>query len=558
MVKSNDIKVLDAFEQLFDASGRAAIALLTAKGNNLELEEILNHFISSTFYGFPGSDIYISNPSNGTAPPMENRDKSWNIFTSNPAASALAACIVDTIQKTSNEQLQARQLVSLAIPKYIAFLAHSLIEFAEDYSRFVDRDSVEQTDFDRMLGKLKNVMTSNGVKKTAAGIENLIDALMFIRERRVEEVPLTFEINLGPFGLWESIDKIGATQREPEDGMVEVRNHIKLIEDSLKAIDLIGKIPTKKIAKDVETNAKHFGRGVAILKLSTKANGEIQINVTKLWKTHEEAPLSNLYGFDWSPPSSEQNEIKTELHLVLLPSGVISVQVGGDPLVEYFAGGWRYVDTYHKSMILSQRASTFNEDLMLTNEGISLPIYRCCRLAYQLSYHNHGSTVDLNFGPAIYGLQGKLRGTIIKGGIFDPDENWWREIKSKKGESETEGEGGHLFVETGEKIGRWVYQLCVSDGITSLYVDEDSKLQLGDFGQIIQFKDEIKTAWKSFFQSIPGNEESDAELGGGRHTAAIQCAFDDMPYKDKGKMVFCVSQDGYIDVYMKDDWLKLR
>ena len=323
---------------------------------------------------------------------------------------------------------------------------------------------------------------------------------------------------------------------------------------------MIGKIPTKKIAKEVETNAKHFGRGVAILKLSTSDDADkIHINVRTLWRTHKEAPLSNLYGFDWSPPNPEQSIVKSQLHLVLLPSGVISIQIGGDPLLEYFAGGWRYVDTYHKSIILSKRASKLNENLLLTSDGISLPIYRCSRLAYQLSYHNHGSTVDLNFGVPVFSSQGRLKDTVLKGGIFNQDEIRWREIKSRIGD--TDEDDGDTEVEIGDdgtKIGRWVYQLCVSDGITSLYVDDNSNLFLGDFGQIIQFREEIKAKWKEFFRTIPGNEESDVDIGGGRHTAAIQCAYNDEPYEGKGKMVFCISQDGFIDVYMKNDWLKLR
>ena len=557
-MQSDDIKVYDAFEQLFDASGRAAIKLLTKNEVNLELDKILETFIKLIFYGLPGADESIIESGDNEINLLRSNDKSWNIFSSNPAASAMAACIIHTINSNALAgQFQARQLVSLAIPNYVAFLSHALLEFAEDYSQFTNRKSKQNSDFEGVVNKLKNLLTSNSVKKTAAGIENLIDALMFIRERRVEEVPLTFEIDLGPFGMWESIERIGGAT---DDATQEIKTQIKKIRKSIDGIDLIGKIPTKKIAREVETNAKHFGRGVAILELSNSDDSEkIHINVRRLWKTHEKAPLSNLYGFDWNPPNPEQNNANTQLHLVLLPSGVISIQIGNDPLLEYFAGGWRYVDSYHKSIILSRRAAKFNEKLLLTSDNISLPIYRCSRLAYQLSYHNHGSTVDLNFGVPVFSPQGKLKDTILKGGIFDPDEISWREIKSRIGDTNDDDNDTEVGIgEDGTKIGRWVYQLCISDGITSLYVDDNSNLFLGDFGQIIQFKEEINVKWKEFFRTIPGNEESDVDIGGARHTAAFQCAYNDAPYESKGKMVFCISQDGFIDVYMKDDWLKLR
>lgn len=554
----DNIKIYEAFDQLFDVSGRAAIALLNKDNNNQNLESILDRFIELTIYGLPEVDEFLISDPEQEKNPLIECQSGWNIFSSNPASSAMAACIIQVLKSNASYgQFQARQLVSLAVPKYISFVAHALLNFAKDYSNFINikADDVKKQ-FKNMVEKLKKILESTSVKDTAAGIENLIEALMFIRERRVEETPLTIEINLGSFAMWESMLTMGSALSEPDTASIGIKSQIDNIRASIESIDKIGKVPTKIISKEAETNAKHFGRGVAVLKLPVLDDKDkISIDLKNLWNSHENAPLSTLYGFDWKPPNPEPNGDQPELNLVLLPSGVISIQVGGDPLLEYFAGGWRYVDTYHKSMILSKLAKEIDNDLVLTNDNISLPVYRCSRLAYQLSYHNHGSTIDLNFGAPTFLPDGKLEDTISKGHYFNASDESWRLIKSN---SNDEYENPEDNDPNNKKLGRWVYQLCISDGITSLFVEDHYNLLLGDFGQIIQFDKNIKEKWREFVKSIPGNDGAEIDIGGARHTSAFSCAYKDPPKGSKGRMVFCISQDGYIDVYMKDAWLKLR
>jgi hypothetical protein len=81
---------------------------------------------------------------------------------------------------------------------------------------------------------------------------------------------------------------------------------------------------------------------------------------------------------------------------------------------------------------------------------------------------------------------------------------------------------------------------------------------LGDFGQIIRFSKDIRRTWQTFLEKILQEKSSEIDIGGARHTSAISRAYENPPDGSKGRMVFCVSQDGYIDVYMKDNWLKLR
>ena len=553
---SSNNKIYEAFDQLFDVSGRAAITLLNRSKNNQKLESILDRFIELIIYGLPGMDEFPIRDLEQEEYPLIENESSWNIFSSNPASSAMAACIIQVIKSNAlYEQFQARQLVSLAVPKYISFVAHALLDFAENYSKYIN-EQPDERQFKIMVEELKKILKSPSITKTAAGIENLIEALMFIRERRVEEAPLTIEINLGSFAMWESMQTIGSAIFEPDTALIGIKNQINNIKKSVEYIDRIGEVPTKMISKEVETNAKHFGRGVAVLGLSGSDDSDKKnIDLKNLWSSHKNAPLSTLYGFDWSPPNLEQSGEQPQLNLVLLPSGVISIQVGGDPLLEYFAGGWRYVDTYHKSMILSKLAKDIDDNLVLTNDNISLPIYRCSRLAYQLSYHNHGSTIDLNFGKPTFFPKGKLKGTISKGRYFNASDESWRQINW---ESKEQNDGIDDVVNPNKKIGRWVYQLCISDGITSLFVDDNSNLLLGDFGQIINVKKNIEQTWKEFVKSIPGNEKVEVEIGGARHTSAISRAYENPPNGSKGRMVFCISQDGYIDVYIKNEWLKLR
>lgn len=552
-------KIYEAFEQLFDVSGRAAIALLNKSENTQSIESILDRFIELTINGLPEVADFLIGNLEQEKNPLREEESSWNIFFSNPSSSAMAACIIQVlIFSASYEQFQARQLVSLVVPKYIAFVAHAILEFSKDYSDFINNKSQDTSQqFKNMVEKLKGILQSDAVKNTAAGIENLIEALMFIRERRVEETPLTIEINLGSFAMWESMQGIGSAISEFEMVPNEIKSQIKKIKESISYIDSIGRIPNKVISKEIETNAKHFGRGVAVLKLSDFENDDNKksIDLKTLWSSHKNAPLSTLYGFDWKPPNLEQSGDLPQINIVLLPSGVISIQVGGDPLLEYFAGGWKYVDTYHKSMILSKLARKIDNDLVLTTDNISLPVYRCSRLAYQLSYHNHGSTIDLNFGKPIFLPDGKLEETVSKGHYFSTSDESWRLINSISSEEYDNPDDDDP---NKNKLGRWVYQLCISDGITSLFVDETYNLFLGDFGQIIQFDNDIKEKWKKFVKSIPGHDGIEIEIGGARHTSAFSCAYKDPPEGSNGRMVFCISQDGYIDVYMKDGWLKLR
>lgn len=554
----NNNKIYETFDQLFDVSGRAATALLNKDNNNQNLERILDRFIELIIYGLPQVDEFpISDPEQEKNP-LKECESSWNIFSSNPASSAMAACIIQVLKSNASyEQFQARQLVSLAVPKYISFVAHALLYFAKDYSNFINNKADNaKKQFKNMVGKLKEILGSTSVKDTAAGIENLIEALMFIRERRVEETPLTIEINLGSFAMWESMLTIGSALSEPDTASIGIKSQIDNIRASIESIDKIGKVPTKLISKEAETNAKHFGRGVAVLKLPMLDDKDkISIDLKNLWSSHENAPLSTLYGFDWKSPNPDPNSDQPELNLVLLPSGVISIQVGGDPLLEYFAGGWRYVDIYHKSMILSKLAKQIDNNLVLTNDNISLPVYRCSRLAYQLSYHNHGSTIDLNFGEPTFLPDGKLKDAISKGHYFNASDESWRLINSTSNDKYENLEDDDP---NSKKLGRWVYQLCIGDGITSLFIEDHYNLLLGDFGQIIQFDKDIKEKWRKFVKSIPGNDGAEIDIGGARHTSAFSCAYKDPPAGSKGRMVFCISQDGYIDVYMKGGWLKLR
>lgn len=551
-------KIYEAFEQLFDVSGIAAITLLNKDKNNRDLESILIRFIEMTIYGLPEVEEYLISDPDQEENPLMKCEKSWNIFLYNPVASSMAACVIEVLKSNASyEQLQARQLVSLAVPMYISFVAHALLDFAEEYSNFINGNPLGAKEkFKNMVSKLKKILESPSVKDTAAGIENLIEALMFIRERRVEETPLTIEVNLGSFAMWESMAAIGSAISEVDAAPIGIKGQIDNIIVSIKSIDKIGKVRTKLISREVETNAKRFGRGVAVLGLSHLDDVDKNSIVLKnLWSSHKNAPLSALYGFNWKPPNLEQGGDQPQLNLVLLPSGVVSIQIGGDPLLEYFAGGWRYVDTYHKSMILSKLAKEIDNDLVLTSDNISLPVYQCSRLAYQLSYHNHGSTIDLIFGEPTFLPDGKLKEIISNGHYFDVRDKDWRIINPASIE---EHEYPEYDDPNHKRLGRWVYQLCISDGITSLFVKDHNNLLLGDFGQIIQFEQNIKEKWRKFVKSIPGYEDAAIDLGGARHTSAISCAYKDPPKGSKGRMVFCISQDGYIDVYVKGDWLKLR
>lgn len=541
----NFTKLEDAFRQIFGLSGVTILdKLLNSAKNGDELEKIdyaRDKFLGGLLNSLPGiNDKTFSVRESVVGTEFIETNRIWNLFSMNPASCGIAATLLqiykDTLSETKSQKLNYRQLISLAIPRYFAFLNSFLLEMQEEYKKLNKIDGLTTDNFSQVLNHLGTILTSDPTKELSMGIDTVIEALMYVRERRVEESPITLDLRMGIYGSWEAIVSLSQ-----EDGTTDLQKGLKKdLKDRITLFKKLRKKSVREFGNDLEKTAKWFGRGVAVLKLENISGDKNTIKVDRFWSDHTKAPLSMLYGLDYIMPEPDKIS-KNNVHLILLQNGTISFQIEYEPFLDYFAGGWRFVDLYHKAALLTKRLNMSHSDSPYENQP-AIPVYRITRLAYQLAYHNHGATIEVMIGSndstksklseAKEKLDQKMLNSFeIK---YDPD------LKSDD-----------------IKIGRWIYQLCTVDGITTFYIDSDDKLFIDGFGNIINvYKTKCNKEWNSFLKSIGAVNQ---DLGGGRHHSAYQCMLNKNKEKDKiNSIVFCISQDGYIDIYMKNDWLQQR
>ena len=549
----NESKLNDAFSQIFGLSGEIAFSKLQNKAENeYSIEHIKDEFLAGLLNSLQGvNDKMFTIRTNLVNSLFLETDNIWNLFSNNPAACGIAATLLQVFNETNNENqnLSYRQLISLAIPRYFAFLNQFLLNMQGDYKSLIEDSNSAEANFKKAVSRLKEILTNDNTKSLSMGISNVIEGLMYIRERRVEEYPITLDLNLGIYGSWDAIAQFSQDDSSSSIDDFELRE--KKIEadlkESIKCLMKIKSKPEREFVTDLEDAGKSFGRGVAVLKFSKQTSSEDSIVIDHFWSNHKGAPLSMLYGLDYKLPDPEEDG-KT-LNIILFQNGTISIQMDYDPFIDYFAGSWRYVDLYHKATILTKK---LNQDRASSDANLDLlaTIYRIARLSYQLGYHNHGATIEVIIGnSALVCETGKLDnkskskiGNNLNGPFaikYDPDNS-----------SED-----YLV-----KIGRWVYQLCTVDGITRLNIDLNNDLIIKGYGNIIDVKKpECELYWKAFLYKIGAS--TNQPIGGGRHYSAYQCMIDGSKNgsgKNLRNFVFCISQDGYIDVYMKDDWLRAR
>jgi len=544
----NESKLNDAFNQIFGLSGEIVFNKLHNKAEKEETIELLrDKFLAGLLNSLQGvNDKMFKIRTTMVNSLFLNTDNIWNLFSNNPSACGIAATLLQVFSETKNENqnLSYRQLISLTIPRYFAFLNQFLLNMQGDYKLLIECTDSTKEKFKSAVSSLTKILTSDDTKSLSMGIGNVIEGLMYIRERRVEEYPITLDLSLGIYGSWDAIAQFSQddSSSSSDDFESEEKQLRTELEERIKSLINLKSKSEREFVADLEDAGKSFGRGVAVLKFSKQMSLEDSIVIDHFWSDHKGAPLSMLYGLDYKLPDPEEDG-KT-LNIILFQNGTISIQMDYDPFIDYFAGSWRYVDLYHKANILTKKlspdstSSDANLDLLAT-------IYRIARLSYQLAYHNHGATIEVIIGDsALVGETGKLDKSRSKIGDglpspiaikYDPDS---------------------LSEDYLVKIGRWVYQLCTIDGITRLNIDLENNLVIKGYGNIIDVKKpDCETHWKDFLKKIGAN--TNQPIGGGRHYSAYQCMIDGSDANLKN-FVFCISQDGYIDVYMKYDWLRAR
>ena len=554
-------KLKDAFSQLFGPAGILLIRRFEGDIKNRNTNEVKDKILNRLIFSLRDvSDKLVLVKEDFIPVTERGNDGIWNYFDQNPASYGLALCLItiaeDIDLKTKSMPYSARQLVEQSIPLYIAFVNYSLCNFPENYEKMMDDDlkkysqEIRKTKLNKLVKsareKLRKGIDSEEQKEAVSGISNLLGALMYVRERRVEEKPLTLDLKLGLYGNWELIPTASSSISESEESKAEkndesIKDIKAQINVSFTKIAKLDSISLDMLTKKFEEKANIFGRGVAVMTLDDDV--EKIFRIEKIWPDHSGAPLSKLYSFDYEVPNFEDFQ-NNELHLILLPSGVISFQIYGDPLLEYFAGSWRYIDLAQKIKILARniyqdkQENDYDEDLLFYS------IYRISRIAYQLAYHNHGASIVIDFTKTSIPAGKKL--VQASKMLLNSEQNWNKIPRNQEDYDE----------QASEKIGRWAYQLMTRDGITTFSIDTSGEIFLIEYGKIVTVdSDIVENGWESI-QAKMDIAKEDINLGGARHRSALYTAIN----KDSNepRLVFCISQDGYIDIYTKEGWMKIR
>lgn len=470
-----------------------------------------------------------------------------NLFFRNVHARALAASIARAYRKSGGGATRRDiDLGGLVVPLYLSFMSavsESVPSALRELLTATGSESVAGGDatadsrkkaFDGVVQALEAALDRAWGGDLQGGLKALLDAIMIVREAREEEAALTVDIRLPLNCSWDLVYEAANTP----DGGVLTKSDLPHKQDLLKALSAY---PRQEIVHELEDLSRHLGRGVSLSSLRERAptpgSGKSLFQCQAIWPSHGGAPLSQLYDLSWEMPSELA---EPDVRLIMYAGSTILLAVQGDPFLEYRHGCWRYVDLWGKTKVIS-RVVEPNEDKA---EVLDPTLYRVGRLAYQLAYHHHGATIDLNLGKASTSTEklDQLRNRWDVDGVSTDGLPLLRATK----------EGG-----TGETepthMGRFAYALCIQDGMSVWDMPSGpAELYVREFGQIMTVQgDEVRKEWRQM-ASRDGFPET--RLGGGRHHAAFQRCLE----PNTRRIVFCVSQDGKVDVFSEKHWMPLR
>jgi hypothetical protein len=408
------------------------------------------------------------------------------------------------------------------VPKY-----HELLE---------NKSSTQNvTSFDELVTELDASLAQAMGDTVQNGIQHLLEAVILVRERRVEETPLTLDLRLPLSCSWDLVQEAASSA---EGGTLRQEN----LAAKLPALRALADASTDRLVEELVGIGMHLGRGISQLVLrdvapASRTKGHFRCEW--IWTDHEHAPLSQLYTLDWRLPPATG---KPEVRIVLLPNSTVAVHVQSDPFFEYLLGDWRYVDIVTKTKAI---ASAVERDPAAA-DFLAPSLYRVARMAHQLASHNHGAIIELDLSEQA--MANKHMQYVKQ--VWDVKEIDDKGLPLSGVSSKASGEAPE-FGPTG--YGRLAYALCIRDGISILSLGDDFvSLRLNEFGWIEDIeKDKISAAWKQRAQDLGIDEDT---LGGGRHHAAFQRAI----AKATDRVILCVSQDGNVNVFVAGDALRLR
>ncbi len=528
----------DAFRMVL---GETSLYMLRSLWKNCAgpqpLVTLVHHFLHGLAFSLPEVSNNIVDPLKAGVSPSLNEHGLFNVFERNPHACGIGACLVhlgDRLPKSGG-----RQLTEAITPLYLSFVCAASENIVEDYREVLNPERIvdESTALGGLSLRLEAALNQAVDSQLRSGIQHLFEAVMIVRDRRVEEVPLTIDLGLPLCCSWESIleQASAGEDEERQPGSCEPR-----LADKQSLLKSLAGISTDQLVEELEDIGKHVGRGVARLDLRSESpsQGKGLFRIGRIWKDHSGAPLALLYDLDWHLPDPNN---ALDVRLVLLSQGTVTVLVQGDPFFEYLRGNWRYVDVLGKTRHI---ASTIEQQIEIA-ETLVPSIYRVARVAYQLAYHNHGATIELDLSP-LKSSGANLQRIRTKWDIQAIEDEGLPLLRHSSG---TDVDG--LPEATG--AGRLAYALSTRDGVSIWHLkDNGLSLDLHEFGMIVDVNRDATV--KNWIEANKRLGLMTTSLGGGRHISAYQRSLE----ADGKRMVFCVSQDGYIDVYSAGNYMSFR
>lgn len=525
----------DAFRQVFGSPSISVLRRVWSSANGPDrCEQAKMAFVRGLAYSLPSISDNIADPLsvNVHRDLLERRPS--NVFVGNPHACGIAACA--TALSDVPPDVVGRRIDESSIRLYLAFTTIASTRIVKKYSDVLpsgEDHSYYASRFEELVTELRGSIEEAIGSPLRRGINHLLEALLLVREKRVEERPLTLDLRLPLTCSWDLILE-AASRSEGAPGHENPAMQV----DLLRALS---NYSASLIVDELESIGKHLGRGVAQMTLRgepPESSKKGLFMCERLWENHQAAPLSRLYDLDWNLPQSSE---VPDVRVVLLGNGTVSIYLQGDPFFEYLLGYWRYVDIAGKTRVLSAVLEPERERA----EYLVPTLYRVARMAHHLAYHNHGAILEIDLEPPAL-TERNLHSVRIRWDIDQIAAGLpLLRLKSEGEEAEPS------LSPTG--YGRFAYALATHDGISVWSVTKDSGLlEFEDFGQIEDIRrGEIAASWKERARELGIEEES---LGGGRHHAAYQRSMS----REQGRAVFCISQDGFIDVFVAKDALRLR
>ena len=523
-------EIVDAFRVIF---GKQSVPFLRKvwprEDCDHPAQEARDRFLRAAAWTLPEVENSLIDPLPLAVPPPLLRKVFHNVFHQNPHAAGIAACVIEAAQKEPNAT--GERVAQLTVPLYLAFVTsaegHVVAPLKEVYAVGETGDTERRAvAFEALVGGMRQALRDPRAAILSRGLQRLIDGVLVVRERRVEEVPLTLDIRLPINVSWDLLVAEAVAEGEGP-----------LAAEALAAKQsLLVRLPersSEELVEELEEAGRHLGRGIARMAVREDApsSGEGLLRCEHLWDSHETAPFSLLYELRWRPLQLAE---KPDVRLALLQNSTVSILLHDDPLFEYMLGNWRYVDIATKMRLAA--ACACGDEPQATFPGL----YRVARLAHHLAYHNHGAILDLQLGEqsrdpgnldAIYTRWSLPPGPVANALLF-PEA---RAAELPKG------------------LGRLAYTLCLQDGASTWHVlPERGEVRMIEYGEFMKLDDERVEA-----ESARSHREMEMEsqsIGGARHRAAFLRSLD-----GEGKnLVFCVSQDGYVDVYWNHLSMRLR